>query len=265
MGLQKNKNMQNRNQTFSMKRFGKYALTRLKMDYKNLLSMAVKAFALLFLILFIMININQGNWYSLHWDPTIVISSFLAGVFYLQKAFPMLRKKEKMLGFYLTPASILEKYIYELLEKMGLFLLLFPVLFLATANLAIESILSVRSYLGLFSKIDSLSINYTSQLFSPGVIKQIMSAMFLLFSLVFVATTIFRKYAVIKIAALLVFYILLSVTYANFLAAENTWFFVYIQNMELNTRRLVFSATMLIVALIALLYGYFRIKEKEVQ
>lgn len=257
--------MEKRNQTFSLKRFGKYAVTRLEMDYKSLLITAATVSALLILILFIIINLNHGNWYSSHWDPFILIASFLGGVFYIRKAFPMLRKKEEMLMFFLTPASTLEKYIYEFIEKIGLFILLFPLLLYGVGNLAAEFIINVRSYFGHLSEIAPLPLNYSSQLFSPGASMQIMSALFLLFSLVFVGTVLFRKYAGIKIALVLGLYMLLSFKYSQYFAVENSLYSVYIQTLELNTRRLVFSATMVMVALIILLYGYFRVKEKEVQ
>ncbi len=257
--------MQKQSQTFSMKRFGKYALTRIEMDYQQILSTAGTGSVFLFMILFVMMYTYPGHWSPLQWDFYILIASFLGGIIYIHKAFPMLRQKEEMLVFYLTPVSTLEKYIYECIEKIGLFILLFPLLLYVVGNLAAELVLNVRSYFGHVSEIAPLSLNYSSQLFSPGASMQIMSALFLLFSLIFVGTVLFRKYAGIKIAALIGLYMFLSFKYSQYFAVENSWYALYIKTLELNTRRLVFSATMVIVALIVLLYGYFRVKEKEVQ
>ncbi|PWE00436.1 hypothetical protein [Marinilabilia rubra] len=257
--------MQNRNQTISIKRFGKYAISRLEMNYKNLLITAATASLIAFFVLSVLIIYNQGNWHGGHWEIFLVVSFLIGGVQYIGQAFPMLRKKEKMLLFYLAPASTFEKFIYELFERMGLLILFFPVLLFGTGMLTIEVTNLIRNYLGLHSELEPLSINYSFEIFSPGALSQIMSGIILILSLIFAGTCMFRKYPGIKIAFILGAYIVLSSVYAEYIAAEHSWYSVYIQNMELNTRRLVYSATMLIVALIALLYGYFRIKEKEVK
>jgi hypothetical protein len=248
-----------------MKRFGKYASSKLEMNYKNILISAAMASAIISLFLFIMINVGDGKWSSHNWVLFTPMSCFFGGVLYIGKSFPMLRQKEEMLIFHLTPASTFEKFIYEFLERMGLFIVLFPLLFVGIANLATEIITAIRNYYGLFSDIAPISTHSLSEIIAQPVLIQIMTAGFLIFSLAFACTATFRKRPIGKIIGIIGIYRILVFAYGHYLVPENTWYSVYIQSLPLNTRRLVFSATMFIVALIALVYAYFRVKEKEVK
>lgn len=57
------------------------------------------------------------------------------GILYVGHSFPAFRSKESTIGYLMLPASALEKFLFELINRIGLILLLLPILYWATFNI----------------------------------------------------------------------------------------------------------------------------------
>lgn len=69
---------------------------------------------------------------------------FILGGFYISMAFSAFRAKEKAFGYLMTPGSLLEKYLMELLFYPVLFLVAYPALFLLGYELSTLLVSNIR-------------------------------------------------------------------------------------------------------------------------
>ena len=75
------------------------------------------------------------NWENADYMRTFAVLFFSLGIVYSSLSFPAFRSKEKSMAFLMLPTSASEKYVYELLSRVVLIILIIPLLFWIVANL----------------------------------------------------------------------------------------------------------------------------------
>jgi hypothetical protein len=105
--------------------------------YKKTMIMAITGFAG---ILFILLLLFQSKNHFRDWSIGSCLNMFfflffVLGLIYTSLSFPAFRSKEKSISYLLLPASTLEKYVFEIVSRIILFMVIMPLLFWLIANL----------------------------------------------------------------------------------------------------------------------------------
>lgn len=256
------------NQLFSLKRFWTYAVSSLTLHHRQLLLMtgAVSAGLLLFLSFLMFIN---RNWTANQWFPFLIIVVPVVGLLYVGSAFPALRSREKTTGFLMIPASSLEKFLYEFIERIVFFCALFPILLYAVGNLTLRMTRAIKSamdipfsaeFLSYGSFFDKMVTEETQHLLALGALAAL--------SLAFAGAVVFRKLPLIKTV---IFVCAVFFAFAGYIVLifdkmqlRHPWLEPLVQN--LGTEKILTSFTVLLslFILVILSYACFKLKEKEV-
>lgn len=270
------------NQIFNFSRFGRYAKSSLILNYRQLL-MSWGGMASVVFLLFLLIAFTERSVRSDDMTMPFVILFFVAGIIFAGISFPAFRKKEKTIALLTTPASSLERFVYEFLEKIVAFVVFYPPVFYLASNSAIfirntmslERTETVEYVInGVVSKVQVFPYHYFSfnsffESFPDGELKIIFSAAFLLFSIAFAGAATFRKYPLVKT---IVFCGALIATVAGYmyfimekLRLQRPWITDLGDTWE-KENAIAFACTILLLfGLIMLTYSYFKVKEKEAQ
>jgi hypothetical protein len=148
---------------------------------------------------------------------------FITGVICAGSAFPAFRSKDKTFNYLMNPASLLEKFLYEFVSRIIVFIVILPVLYWAVYNLE-----------GSVVKIFSPAFTFQSQLsyFPPSDINigperiewiytLIISCSLLMFTIPFAGAATFNKNPIIKtlfsVAAIFFFNLFLVYFFLNIL------------------------------------------------
>jgi hypothetical protein len=88
-------------------------------------------------VIFIVLSISQfGNSLEPHrlenFQGFLIAFVTVFGILYVGHSFPAFRSKESTISYLMMPASALEKFAFELISRIGLLLLLLPLLFWLT-------------------------------------------------------------------------------------------------------------------------------------
>lgn len=123
-------------QIFNFKRFINYARCQLALNKKSgMLKIGGSAVALFLFAIFLLgtraIRGAEG------WHALFLGSGILAILLVVGSAFPSLRKKGEAMQFLTLPASLFEKFVFEFLVKVVLFLALYPLFFYLIGQMAV--------------------------------------------------------------------------------------------------------------------------------
>jgi len=124
------------NNSFSIQRF----LLLCKQSFvinKKMIGISLGGFSgMLFLILMgNQSGAHFSNWENHDYLGTFVFLFFVLGIIYSGHSFPAFRSKEKSMAYLMLPASASEKFFFELVTRIIVFILLMPLLFWVIANL----------------------------------------------------------------------------------------------------------------------------------
>ena len=78
---------------------------------------------------------NFTNWDSKSYMTTFIFLFFQVGLIYSGFSFPAFRSKEKRMTYLMLPASASEKFIFELLSRIILYIFFMPLLFWAVSSI----------------------------------------------------------------------------------------------------------------------------------
>ncbi|MEM6361238.1 MAG: hypothetical protein AAF731_14190 [Bacteroidota bacterium] len=193
------------------------------------------------------------------------------GVLYAGYSFPAFRAKESSMNYLMVPGSVLEKFLFELVSRLGLILILLPFLFWITFHLQ-------GYFFDLFSRYEfkSIGLSTATSVQLPNVdslfwfTALIFSAVLLGFVVPFTGAAMFTKQPLIKtlfsVALLVIFY-----TTYTYLVAEELGVNKYGLNDSMwliptnEAGAFQFFAIALVVANVVLLFvAYRKLREKEV-
>lgn len=225
---------------------------------------------LLFMAFFITSTTN-GFRNNVRWDQSDYLASFIlifagVGILYNSMAFPGFRSKERNLTYLMLPVSSLEKFVFEFVNKVVLYVLIFPLLFWLIVNLLG---LGLHSFYPLFENyyfdltlvINRLNGWERSLAISVGL---------LMLTVPFTGASHFQKKALIKTLftlavtvgtfGLLAYLLFKGLDLGNYTPVNNRITFIDSQDEVIMYLCLTAIATNLIL----LTVSYFKLKEKEV-
>ncbi len=202
------------NNVFSLKRFGRLLKQNFIHNNRMMLYASVGYFGLVFFILFL---VQLGSDFvpnSIGVFLTVMaIVVPIVGILYIGYSFPAFRSREKTFSYLTLPASSLEKFLFEIVNRILVVLIILPILYWMAFNL--EGFVfqlfrsdSVFSPIG-FSDIGAIDISPVDQNTWLQVI--IMSGALLVVVMPFTGAATFSKQPLIKtlfsIALIFIFYI----------------------------------------------------------
>lgn len=257
------------NQFFSLNRFGNYAASALMLRSRQLLLTAIAVPSGFFLLMTFIMMFN-GKWMFDEWISTLMLISVSLGILFIGSSFPALRSKKESISFLMVPASAFEKYLYELLMRLVLYCILFPVVFYVVGNLSLSVADSLRTYMGRSF--------YNSEYFSFALFKGQFRDIFPLFvaiivfvyTLFFAGATTFRRMAIVKTLAFVGGCLVTFLGYIGFLntkfRVKYTWTECLYDGFEHKSDFIhLLCFVFIILSMVALVYAYFKLKEKELK
>lgn len=252
------------NQIFNFSRFFHYARYQTSMNRRSMLLTVGGASVALFLFLLFFMRTTL-RWDQHHWPPLFMISAIIGGLLFIGNSFGYLRKKESTLNTLMLPASVYEKYIYEYMGKVVLYTVLYPILFY------IVSIPVVA--LAEFIRPERIYASFSfDPIFSPKNKTPYMVTAWVYFfasSLIFAGATAFKKYPLVKSLVFVgaIFLIGFSYVYLSFQKLHLNNGMQYLAETfigESDTALIWLYWILGISAITSLVYGFFKLKEKEV-
>jgi len=148
------------------------------------------------------------------------------GIIYTGTSFPGLRTREKSFSFLLNPVSAFEKYVFEFLSRIVLFIIVMPIIFwlvYLTEGFFAELIIPDYDFVPVsflwngFSEIEPAE-------YYGWVVMLVTSLTLLIFNIPFTGATIFTKYPLLKT--------LFAIAVIFFFHAFLIFFFVEILNFK---------------------------------
>ena len=260
------------NNTFSVKRFMRLFKQNYIHNSKFLLYAGVGYCGVVFIVLLFGQFANDMEPFGI--DPFLqFLATFVAifGILYIGYSFPSFRTKESSISYLTLPASTLEKFLFEFVNRVVMVLIVLPLLFWFTFNLegvVFEIIGEVNFSMIGISDIKKVEIIPDEE--SHWLVVLITVASILALVLPFAGASMFSKQPLIKtlfsIAAIIIFYF--GVTYIvveplglhKYRTNESMWLVPFTQY-----RALIYFTCFVIVANITMmLVAYLKVKEREV-
>jgi hypothetical protein len=122
--------------SFSLNRLMGLTLQSLIVNKKLLgISVAGVAGILFIFLIFAQRNLSFSRWDQGDYMATFLAFFFLTGILWTGQSFPAFRSKEKSIAYLMVPASLSEKFIFELISRIVAFILFMPILFWTVANI----------------------------------------------------------------------------------------------------------------------------------
>lgn len=269
------------NQIFSFSRFGRYTKSSLILNYRQLLMVWGGMISVIFLF-FLLISINRTI-ESDNISQMFLTLFFGAGIIFAGISFPAFRKKEKTIALLTIPASALERFAYEFLEKIVAFIVFYPPVYYLASNsaifmrntLSLEQTKTVEYVMnGAVTRVQLFpfqyfSLNRVMSEAQEGQLFLFFSIAVLLFSIAFAGAATFRKYPLLKTIVFCGALVATVFGYIYFLMEKlrvrNPWIANYDLNLTAKQGFELAGAILMFFSLIILSYAYFKVKEKEAQ
>jgi len=240
---------------------------------KKMIGITVAGFAgLLFIVLIIMQSAaNFNNWSNQDSMATLIFIFFQMGILYAGYSFPVFRTKEKSMTYLMLPVNASEKFVFELLSRIVLFVVLMPFIYWVVANL--EGVVvnyfkpELVNYKFSFSEGWSMLMNHEK--FDAIAKYSMFQGMLLVFLVVFAGASTFSKSPLLKTLftlsvifaafGLYSFLLVKGFDIENYHPAHNRVLFVNNERDGLTV--LAIGVTLINLCLLAI--AWFRLKEKE--
>jgi hypothetical protein len=122
------------NNSFSLSRFMMLIKQSLIIN-KNIIAISLAQFTgTVFLLLLLGQRIKNFQWENQNYMNFFIFLFIILGMFYSSLSFPAFRSKEKSITYLMLPSSRSEKFIFEFLVRLLLFILFLPLIFWLIAN-----------------------------------------------------------------------------------------------------------------------------------
>ena len=193
------------------------------------------------------------------------------GILYIGHSFPAFRSKESTINYLMVPGSLLEKFLFELISRLGIILVILPLLYWVTFHLQgyFFTVFISNGFepVGL-QNIVRVDVSNVDHVFWLSIV--ISSVVFLAFVLAFTGAATFSKQPLVKslfsVALIILFY-----TGYSYLVIEHLGVGKYDPPSSLwlvptnEAAVLQFISTAVILTIIIMLFvAYRKLKEKEV-
>jgi hypothetical protein len=261
------------NQFFNFDRFCNYTTCAIISNYRQI----ILFWGAVFVAIFFTALINSKGFYNNNGSfmPIFLLGFYISGLLYSGFSFKAFRSKERTVTELMIPVSTFERFIYEFVNVVS-FWLIFPIVFFMSKSLAFvtwriffnSEVLLLKPTIAN-SSTNGLDYGFFISIsgFEPGFLGMIFMISVSVFALAFAGAATFRKAPLIK-TIVFVGSVLLSIIGYLYLIFEKcklqqSW----ISNIEHNvTAQQGFQIGTIIfafISLVALLYTYFKLKEKE--
>ena len=260
------------NNSFSVQRFFLLCKQSLIIN-KKIISISLAGFVgILFIALILFQSASQfSHWENNNYQGTFLSLFFTLGIIISGHAFPAFRTKEKSMTYLMLPVSASEKFTFEFLVRIVLFILVLPSLFWVVANLEgaivhhfVPELTNYKySFIDKGWTVNSLGEFWIWKYFAitQGVLFVFISA--------FTGASYFAKSPLLKTMsavsilfagfALFTFLLVKGMNLEAFHPARNRAFFISDEH-----NAMVFMALgVAVINLCLLVIAYFRLKEKE--
>lgn len=255
---------------FSFQRFMMLINMSLRINKKLIIITLAGVTGTLFLLLILFqLMVNFSNWNQSNYVITFFSIFLLTGILYTSQSFPAFRSKTKSLAYLMLPATYAEKFIFELITRIVLFILFMPVIYWIVAN--IEGTIVHRFYPDLinykFSFIDIFKNFVKTE--KPGYwgILAISQAIFFVFTSTFAGASHFTKSPLIKtlftFSTIVIGYSIFSILLYKGMNLKDYQPYGNSIFMSKNHAVVLFAVAGVLINLTFLAIAWFRLKEKE--
>lgn len=260
--------------TFSITRFGLLVKQHLIHNYRMLLVSIVGFCGGLFMLLLIIQAINRFDTWSRDTFIGTFIPIFIAtALLYTGTSFPGLRTREKSYSYLLNPASTLEKFLFELISRILLFIILIPLLYWIVYHIEgyfIQAIYSKFEFVpqSILPKIPLLEIDVPEGLTLPyWALVMPFAFGFLIFTLPFTGASVFMKFPLPKtlfaVAIVFFFHVFLVFFFLEILDFGKGHGNGRVLGMDAEGAIKFFTTYAVIANVVLLTAAYFKLKERE--
>jgi hypothetical protein len=193
------------------------------------------------------------------------------GVIYVGHSFPAFRSKERSINYLMVPASVTEKFLFELISRIGIILVLLPFIFWVTFHLQGYFLSMFSAY--VFEPIGIVpvsGIELTRIDEFAWLATMIISGVLLGFVLAFTGAAMFSKQPLIKtlfgLAVVMIFYfgftyiVIEPLGVGKYNPPDSMWL---LPKSEVGVFKF-FSAALIAANLVMLFVAFRKLKEKEV-
>src|SRR5690606_17984674 len=258
--------------TFSIERFGLLIKQHLIHNYRMLIVSLVGFSGGLFMLLLVIQAVNQfDTWCQDAFSGTFITIFIGTALLYAGTSFPGLRTREKSYSYLLNPASVFEKFLFELISRILLFIILIPLLYWVIFNVE-----------GIFLHAIYPKFQFTSQSFdlpflelhvpedsslTYWAIAMPLAFGFMIFTLPFTGASIFMKYPLPKtlfvVAIVFFFHVLLVFFFLEILDFGKGTGNERVLGMDAEGAIKFFTTYAVIAHVVLLTAAYFKLKERE--
>lgn len=259
---------------FNLKRFGKFAKSSIVINYKQNLLLWEALVTFIFVTSLLMIVDSASQWNRDGWMPLFIGTYFVAGIIFAGSSFPQFRNKEKTMMSLMTPVTSFERLLYEFLEKVVAYILLFPALFYLMSSFAVvvRNVFQTNRVVAVngVNSFPFQSISFDHLVTgSDGLFWAFFGLSIAVFSLSFAGAAVFRKYPLVKtivfvggvLGVIGGYFVLIFEKFHLF----NPWISNFGDHAS-KEQSIAFLIILSVVAsLVTLAYAYFKLKEKEAQ
>ncbi len=261
------------NNTFDFRRFGLLFRQYLIHNHKTLVYSLVGYSGVVFMVLFIAQLGSEGQPNGIGtFLPMLVAAVITFGLLHAGYSFPAFRSREKSFGYLTLPASSLEKFLFELVTRVALLLIVLPLLYWLMFNVQgwVFELFSRKTEFTSIGMSDFRAMDISPVNERPWLQVVIIGGALLTFVLPFTGAAMFNKQPLVKtiFAVALIFLFYFGMAYIiieplglhNYRVDESMWL-VPNNDSQITT---LFGVLMIAANLVMITVAYLKLKEKEV-
>jgi hypothetical protein len=261
------------NHFFSIKRFGKYASCSFISNYRQTLLFWGSVWFAIFAISLLNMKSTHSNWNS-NWIVIFMFGFIITGLLYSGFAFTSFRSKERTITELMIPVSAFERFLYEFIDKIAVFLLLYPSIFYVSSSFAVGirnsfpgRVTSATYNNHTLFPFETFSFEKLTGDLEPELVTMIFTLSVLAFILALAGSATFRKLPLIKTVVFIGLVFLTGIGYFYLMLEKwqmkNPWISKLDNIIKEQNGFLIGTLVFALISLIALAYTYFKLKEKE--
>ena len=193
------------------------------------------------------------------------------GILYAGHSFPAFRNKESTINYLMVPASVLEKFVFEFLNRIGIAILVLPLLYWATFHLQGYSFTLFTDEI-----FHPIGVQYLVRIDTPDgepalfIYTLIAAAVLLAFVLAFTGAAMFNKQPLVKtlfsLAVIVIFFIGYSYIVLEHLGVEKYNPPDTMVLLPMNDAKIfrLLTVALIVTNVVMLLVAFRKLKEREV-
>lgn len=251
-------------QIFNIKRFKNYIVYQFTINRKSSLLVLSGFFVALLLFVFTMVASDNVQ-YDEEWMYTFYAASIVLALILVGHSFHALRNDRTTLNFLTLPASLVEKYVFEVVFKILLFIVIYPIVFWLVANLAVGIADFLYPKYGVHLKFTYKGLNNIKK---DEVFPIIVWTYVFGISLAFAGSTAFKKLPLVKTLVFVGVVVTVIIGFMYLLLEE--WHLddgiEYVVRSVIKDFDIVITIMCIffaVSAFIAMVYAFINIKERE--